>query len=233
MDDVRVRSHSSGPHEIAGARKTLYRKRQGGFSLIELLIVLCITLVVTAMAVMQIQNTVRGVRLRSSATNYANLLQQARIRAVHDDNFYSVNIGIFPGTADPMAFVDLNANGAYAAGEPVAPFSSGVVAQPFAAGPNLNQLKLLFLPPDPLSQASVNTTLAGPTFGPRGLPCTPLTTAGVTTCPMLNPNVPATSFITFFQNTENGSWAAVTVSPAGRIRVWNYDPGSNTWSPLS
>lgn len=227
-----MKSHGSGGRSSAGPkqRQVQAARRQAGFSLIELLIVVCIALVVTAMAVMQIQNTVRGVRLRSSATSYANLLQQARIRAVHDDNFYSV---VVPAGPNPQAVVDINSNGVYDAGEPLAPFSSGVVAQPFAAGPNVNQLKLLFLPPDPLSQASVNTTLAGPTFGPRGLPCTPLVTAGVTTCPMLNPNVPATSFITFLQNLENGSWMAVTVSPAGRIRQWTYDLGTNTWSPLT
>jgi hypothetical protein len=75
----------------------------------------------------------------------------------------------------------------------------------------------------------VNTTASGPIFGPRGLPCTPVTDAGGhTTCPFLTP----TSYITFLQNTQSTAWEAITVTPAGRVQLWSYN-GSSDWSPLN
>jgi hypothetical protein len=44
--------------------------------------------------------------------------------------------------------------------------------------------------------------------------------------------VPPASFITFLQNTGNGKWEAVTVTPAGRVNLWIYDGASN-WSSMN
>ena len=98
---------------------------------------------------------------------------------------------------------------------------------PFASGPGLTNLESQFLPPGPSSLGTVNTTAPGPTFGPRGLPCTPVTSGGYTTCPFLTP----TSFITFIQNTQDQSWEAVTVTPAARIREWKYN--GTSWTALN
>ena len=204
-----------------------------GFSLLELCVVICITLIISGVMILNVQNAIRGVRLSESAANYANLLQQARIRAVRDARFYSV-LTVTPSSAPPYAFLDLQGTGTLAPGDPMQVFGTAVVPQPFSSGPSLANLKSQFLPPGPSAQNTVNSTLPGPTFGPRGLPCAPVAGAGGSmTCPYLTPpNYTPTSFITFLQNTQSGKWQAVTVTPAGRIRQWSYD-GTSTWSPMN
>jgi hypothetical protein len=57
-------------------------------------------------------------------------------------------------------------------------------------------------------------------FNARGLPCTPILAAGVpSTC-----NVTA-GYVYFYRSTGafGGQWIAISVTPAGRIRVWSWD----------
>lgn len=204
-------------------------RRSTGFSLLELIVVACIMMVVAAIAVLSVEKATGVVRLHGAGTDYSNLLQTARIRAVKDDKFYSVLIDVRPNP--PIAFVDINGSGSYDQGEPMMPFRRNTTPAPFGAAPALASLKLQFLPPSPSGQASLATGGGPPTFGPRGLPCTPIAGAGGGTCPYLTPpNFTPTSFVTFIQGT-NGDWVAVTVTPAGRVRQWAYDRAGN-WTPL-
>jgi type II secretory pathway pseudopilin PulG len=206
------------------------RRSGAGFSMLELLTVVGILMVVAAIAIVNVERAVRTVRLRGAGTDYSNLLQNARIRAVRDDKFYSV---LTDTTANPpIAYVDINGSGTYDLEEPMIPFRPNTTPAAFAAGPSVANLKAQFLPPTPSGQASVAAGGGPPTFGARGQPCTPVAGAGGSTCPYLTPpNFTPVSFITFIQDT-NGGWEAVTVTPAGRIRQWNYD-GAGTWSPLN
>lgn len=190
-----------------------------GFTLLELVGVLAVCLILGAVAVLNVRTTTQVVHLRGSGTEYANLLQNARIRAIRDDTFYAVRADTTVNP--PRAFVDVAGTGLYANGDPLMVFASDVTPMPFASGPGLANLKSQFLPAN--GQGTVNTAQPGPTFGPRGLPCAP--NGG--TCPYL----PPTSYITFVQNPQSGKWEAITVNPAGRIRVWSYE--GTTWSPLN
>ena len=203
-------------------------RRQTGFSLIELLAVVAIVIVVAAMAFVNIGTAARAIRLNGAAGDYANLLQNARIRAIKDDKFYTVRTDA--SVNPPIAFLDINGSGTYDAAlrEPMMAFRSGTTPAPFSSGPGLANLKSQFLPPSTTGQASLATMAAGPSFGPRGLPCTP--TGG--TCPYMDPiTLIPTSFVTFVQGA-NGGWAAITVTPAGRIREWTYNSGSGSWTPM-
>src|ERR1700746_2914215 len=193
-----------------------FPKTQSGFSMLELMIVVSIVLVLTAIAVYNVQPAIRAVRLHGAASDYADLLQNARVRAVKDDKYYAILTN--PGANPPIAFVDINGNGAYDLGEPMMEFRSNTTPAQFSSGPSLANLESQFLPQNGIG--SLVTTAAGPTFGPRGLPCTPTPAVnGSTTCPYITP----TSFVTFLQDSQ-GTWAAVTVTPAARIRVWSYTP---------
>lgn len=211
------------------SRKNVSRSRAdaSGFSLLELLIVLAVALIAAALIIPNMQTAIRTVRLHESAMSYSNLLQQTRMRAVQDDRYYSVLTATDPATGIPYAFADLQGTTVYAPGDPRMEFSSGVQPRSYASGPAVTNLKSQFLPPGPLAQMSVNTT-GSPTFGPRGLPCTPTPgPGGFVTCGSITP----TSYITFMQNTQGGAWQAVTVTPAGRIAQWAYN--GTTWTRLN
>ena len=205
------RATSSGTHGQASARE--------GFSLIELLIVVAISMIAAAMALPLVSNAVNQIHLSSSATDYANLLQLARMRAVQDDTYYQVQTTTLSG--DPIAYVDINNNGSYDTGEPMMVFASGVIYRAQSAGPALSNLKTQFLPS--------GQPTAIPIFGSRGLPCVVSGSA----CPYLDALGRPFSYLLFIQNTQNNRWEAVTLNPAARIREWAYDTNSSTWSPLN
>ena len=221
IDASTLRSQHSGPF-IRSGQRALSCRQDGGFSAVEMITVVAIILIAAAIAMVGVQRTVRTVRLYGSGTDYSNLLQNARMRAVKDDKYYTVRTDTT--VTPPIAYVDINGSGTYDLGEPQAPFRPNTTPVAFGAGPGLGNLKAQFLPPTPSAQASVAAGGGPPTFGPRGLPCTPV----ANTCPYLTP----TSFITFLQDT-NGGWAAVTVTPAGRVRQWSYNTTGNSWSPLN
>src|SRR5581483_12483435 len=60
------------------------------FTLLELMVVLCIAFIAATMVIPTATTAIRGVRLSSSGASYADLLQQARVRAVRDDRYYTV-----------------------------------------------------------------------------------------------------------------------------------------------
>ena len=198
-----------------------------GFSLLELTIVVAILMIAGGIALLMAQQVVRSVHLQTAASNYANLLQQARVRAVQDDNYYSVVIVAPNGNGSYTAFIDIGQNGTFADSDPQLLFPADVKAKDISSAPAVTNLESQFLP-SASTYNTVNTTAEGPTFGPRGVPCTPSSTSGGS-CPSLGQ---PTSYITFLKNVRSSSWEAITVSPAGRIREWSYD-GSGNWQPMN
>src|SRR5438105_12570210 len=197
-----------------------------GFSLIELLIVVAISMIAAAMALPLVSNAVNQIHLSSSATDYANLLQRARMRAVQDDTYYQIQTQTLSG--DPIAYVDINKNGSYDTGEPMMVFASGVTYKAQSAGPALSNLKSQFLPSGSVAQGSLQSTMI-PIFGPRGLPCKVSGSA----CPYLAAGGKPFSYLLFVQNTQNNRWEAVTLNHAARISEWAYDTKTPTWKPLT
>jgi type IV fimbrial biogenesis protein FimT len=200
--------------------------RNSGFTLIELLVVVAIIIVVSAVVLPGALTSMKNLRLQGAARDFSSLLQQGRMRAVKDNTYYGINTGTESSGGTTVAFVDLNASGSYAAGDPVAQITSryingapAITVNP-TSPPNATALNNLVVP-----SGSITLTSTLPVyFNSRGMPCT---VAG-TTCPSLNPNnsnLP-TGYVTYLQSQETQNWMAVTVTPAGRIQVWNYD-GTN------
>src|SRR5260370_17469839 len=77
------------------------RKKDRGFSLIEMIIVAVIIMILAAITVPRILNTISDAKLRYFATNYTGLLQSARMQAVRKNAFYMVQSTALPtaGTA--------------------------------------------------------------------------------------------------------------------------------------
>lgn len=182
-----------------------HRDSARGFSLIEILVVVAIMLTVAAVVAPNIMTTVQNVRLRSSASSVAGILQATRMRAVRDNARYRVSQTTI-GT-DAYAFLDLDNDGVLDNNErgELALLPQGVTLDlAGAAAPARNSMNLNFVPQVGL-----------PTYSARGLPCQP----GVGAACANN------GFVFYFTQARgaNTSWAAITVTPAGRVRTWTWD----------
>ena len=89
------------------------RKREGGFSLLEIVIVVFVVLVVMAVAIPNVMVAVANVRLRASAGDLAGLMQQARMMAAKNNPqnppVYPIRYGVKNGRQ--IAYIDLNGDG--------------------------------------------------------------------------------------------------------------------------
>ena len=212
------------------------KPRLTGFSLIELLVVVAILAVLAAISIPLLMNAMHTVRLRGAATDFSGILQQARMRAVQDDRFYSVYL--ISNNGVQQEFVDIYpqlVNGASGNGgspmdpkDPVVSIDSEIVEQPASAAPNRHLLRQQIFggssSPPPVSDGSnANSPV---TFGPQGLPCVPTPVTGGSYCNANGQNNP-TAYWVFFQDSATQDWEAVTVTPAGRIQKWSHV--NNTW----
>jgi Tfp pilus assembly protein FimT len=220
-------------------RFRIERNSARGFSTLELAFAMFIILVLSSIAIPQAVTAMHTMRLKGAVTDFAGLLQVQRIRALDDDRFYSTYVLAANGTNPQMAYVDIfpqNVNGTsgtgganYNAGDPLVAISQEISQQPVGAAPNTANLKLQLLPANSPVVPRDGWKAAGTpiTFGPRGLPCNPLPTAGGTVCDSLGG---PTAYWTFFQNNITQTWGAVTVTPAGRIARWSFTGGAaGTW----
>jgi type II secretory pathway pseudopilin PulG len=205
---------------------------QAGFSIVELCVVVIIVLIVAAGALPTLVTSLRMARLRGASSDYAGLLEQDRINAIKDNRFYSTYIQAGTGNS-PVSevFVDMypkSLTGASGNGgasidpkDPVITISSDTIVQPVGNAPNTSNLESQLLPATtPVTPTDGSVT--PPTFGPRGLPCTPVTFTGANGGTICDNSGGATAFWTFFENASASSWQAVTVTPAGRIQKWYY-----------
>jgi prepilin-type N-terminal cleavage/methylation domain-containing protein len=223
--------------------------RRKGFSLLELMAVVAIILIVSAIAVPNVTRAIRTARVRGAAVEYANLLQSTRTRAITDDHFYAVYIQPPAGGTAPIAYADiypfaLNGvsglgpppTGRYNAGPPSDPMTTislEVLPQPAASAPNVAGLKAAFCPTcatalvfnfDPGAQ--LNTA---PIWGPDGMPCkSGLSLDGTGT--VCNSSGGPVAYVTYFQSTVSQEWSAVTVSPAGRVKAWHFEANGAGWA---
>lgn len=216
--------------------------QQGGFSLVEMLTVVIIVLIVLATAIPSIISAMRLAHLRGAASDFGGLLEQARIYAIRDNRYYSTYILAASGSTPQVAYVDMlpksltgtSGNGGISVvtatagqpGDPEITISSDVTQQPAGSAPNTSNLKAQLLPSTtPVTPTDTSVTPA--TFGPRGLPCTPLALTGGLVC---DSSGGPTAFWTFLENSNASSWQAVTITPAGRIQKWYYT--GTVWSKL-
>ena len=201
------------------------RRLTSGFSLIELLIVLAISLIATVVAIPLIGNTVAQYRLRSSAVDLDAFLQRARVTSLRDNRTYNVRTA--PDTSGGFTYtrvyVDVNSNGLW---DPLPP-----------AGPEpsieLQRDITLAAPGTPVSNATLGfapqtiSTAVPAGFNSRGLPCfnNPCSSS------VLVGGVPTQVGYVYYLRYGTGAasrWAAISISPSGRMRSWSYS--GSTWS---
>jgi Tfp pilus assembly protein FimT len=193
------------------------QRRSRGFSLLELLIVVFVVMVILGIAIPNILLAVANVRLRASAGDLAGLMQDARILAAKNNTTYAILYGTRNGAN--IAYVDLNGNGSFDAGEPMIEFSGTTVPASGTPSGSNGQPAAYILVGDSGSGSYDNTNTLG--YTGRGLPCNYDTTTTPPTCA----TPPAKYFVYYMSDTRVGrsGWAAVVVTKGGRAKIvtWN------------
>jgi prepilin-type N-terminal cleavage/methylation domain-containing protein len=191
-------------------------KANQGFSLIEMMIVVAVMMILGAITAPGLFNMISDIRFRYSESNFAGILQSARIQAVRRNTFYSVDQVTLAG-GDQAYYVDIPKSGTFANGDPVMPLGTGLNVHPGVGSGAPNEAAFITS-----LNFAVNPGASAPNFNARGLPCV----AAVNVCPQ----TPGQGFVVFLSRaslTGNVRWGAVVINPSGRVQVWTSDSGGN------
>ncbi len=178
------------------------RRGEFGFSLLELIIVVAITLVVAAIAIPGIVNATQNFKLRSTASSYSGLVQRCRMLAVSKNAAYAVT----SSTSSGLTTLSVSTTDVLALPQGFAVDSTG-------GGTSSSSLNI------PIGVSAVTTSL--PQFNARGLPC--FVTSGI-----CKPDT-TKMYVTYLRqdrSTGGTGWGAVTVTPAGRATVFTWNGSS-------
>lgn len=188
-------------------------RNANGFSLIELMIVMGITITVVAIAMPSFMQAYYNIRLKSAASNLSALMQQARIQAARQNKTFTV--AFKTATSPQQAFIDYNNNGNWDNGEPIITFNQSIAMSTTGAPSGAGAPAAYVLVGDTAGTTYTNTTTLG--YSPRGLPCP--YNAGA--CPTPAPGY----FVYYIKDQRAGStgWAGVVVTRSGRTKpiTWN------------
>ena len=182
-------------------RKLSRARCHRGFSILELTFVVAITLILAAITVPQMQTVIYDAKLRGAAVDMAGLIQQARIIAARQNTTVPVYVG------------SMGANNGYGAWVGTLPGASWVASEPTIQFPQSIQMGNSGGAPSALSPgftAEADGTVL--CFNARGLPCKYVSSTGKATTGIV-------LYLTDGRPGANG-WVAVSITPAGRSRVW-------------
>ena len=207
--------------------------RARGFSLVELMIVVAIILVVSAMALPSMARGITTIRLRGAANTISGMIQKTRIEAVRTNRIMVLRETTLNDGVTPVFWVDgaASTNGVVMQDnrlnnfEPQAMISKEITLE-FSGYPSFDSTQLLGY------DNGVSGTPFNLAFNQRGLPCTPNSTTGqITSCALSGideTHTSSSSYQYFFKlhSTFGDQWASVTVTPAGRVRTWVWNGSS-------
>jgi Tfp pilus assembly protein FimT len=192
---------------------------QSGHSLVELSIAVVVVMILGAIAIPNFNTAIANIKLRGAASDFAGLVQQARLTAVKKNATYTV---LFNLTSGHGAYIDTGGstsgsapNGSYDTGEPMIQFG-GNVNQVAAPGGASGAPTNLDATSTPLGWTATSGNIS---FNARGLTCDSTATPCGT-------NV---NYIFYFSDTRgSGShgWAAVSITAAARAKVWWWNGSS-------
>ncbi len=189
---------------------------QSGFTLTELIVVVTIIVVVGGLSIPNLTRAIDTSRIKGAAQALAAAYQDARIRATQKDTSYQVLVSP-PGILPAQICIDLDGDGTCGAGDPITTFPAQVkVSNLGVPVPLENQVPFRALVTE--QPGAPNNSL---TWNAVGLPCQ-----------RTSPTAPCTA-VGWVQHLQllraNGDvmYAAVTVSPTGRVKTWTFIPSGN------
>jgi Tfp pilus assembly protein FimT len=191
------------------SRNTTGRRKHAGFSFYELLLVLSIGLILAAMSIPRMNNVIAIMKLRSSMTTVSGFFQNLRMLAVKKNTTMNSNHTNLPTSPFSLVYWAKEINDSTAMNThdsqvemeaPIYAYDSPTGTGAPAAIPN-STLGLLS-----------NPETDDPSFNSRGLPCK-----------ISGSNCANAAFIKYYKDTRArgaSGWAAVSITPAGRIKRW-------------
>lgn len=195
--------------------KKVGKNRVGGFSLVELMIVVGIILCVAAIAFPKIQGAMESVRLRSTVTDIDGLVQQLRIQGVRANRAYTIRTAAATAGNGVTLYIDTNGNSLMDAGEPAIQLPTDTNLSDGTGAPAL-------LPPSVVIPPYVVGNPTTMSFNERGLPCS--------NPPTCNNVAPFLIYISQARPSGTPGWGAITITQAGRIKAYTYTGGAaGTW----
>lgn len=191
---------------------------QSGFTLAELIVVVTIVLVVAGLSIPNLTRAIDTSRIKGAAQSLAAAYQDARIRATQKDTFYQVLISP-PGISPAQLCIDLDGDGVCSAGDPVTTFAAQIKVSNLGVPVPLGPAQLNYLTTD-------TEHSNGLTWNAMGLPCQ--RTSPTASCTAMG----WVQHLQLLRANGGVMYAAVTVSPTGRVKVWTFIPsgnGNGTW----
>lgn len=187
---------------------------QAGFTLAELLVVVAIISIVVGLSIPNFIRSIDNAKLKSATQKLAAVYQDARLRATQNNAPYEVLLAP-SATAPFQVCIDLNGDGVCGQGDSVIVLPGQVSLNNAGVPPGLNATELGFIP------SNIDQTL-GIGWNGFGIPCQRSSSAA--------PCATVAGWVQYLQFRRAGGdilYAAVAVSPTGRIKTWMYDPSGN------
>ena len=202
----------------------------------ELVVVLAIVLVVSGLSLPSISRTIDNARLIAAAQQVASIYAQGRMRATQDNNSYTL-LESAAAVRPAQVCIDVDGDGACGANDPQVLLPNAVSLSNNGIPVQLDPNTLGFTP----LRTETSSTFSsqgnqenGLAWNARGLPCQ--RAAATSPCsnnasPLGNAAGPV-GWVQYLQLQRGGDvlYAAVTVNPSGRVRIWKYAPGAGNTS---
>jgi prepilin-type N-terminal cleavage/methylation domain-containing protein len=189
---------------------------QSGFTLAELVVVVTIVLIVGGLSIPNLTRAIDTSRIKGAAQTLAAAYQDTRIRATQKNTSYEVLISPL-GIVPAQICIDLDGDGTCSAGDSVTTFPNQVTVSNSGVPSKLGPAQLTFQATDTDASSAPGNGLI---WNALGLPCQVKTGSQCI----------ASGWVQYLQLLRsNGEvmYAAVTVTPTGRVKTWIFNPSSN------
>ncbi|HEV2103112.1 MAG TPA: hypothetical protein VGR58_10075 [Candidatus Acidoferrum sp.] len=180
---------------------------QRGFSMIELVVVVGMIMVLSAISVPKIVNSMSVYKLNVASTSIQNLIEVARFNAVRRNTTLSLRQTVINGQA--AFYVDIPNTAVYVNTDPTYIVPTTVQIAPAGA------------------PAAATTGLAN--TAALGGGCISFNSRGVVDYTNCGGGVQSVWFISLGLTNGNGGFRAVTLTPMGQAKSWTASPAGNTW----
>lgn len=193
---------------------------QAGFTLTELLVVVAIIGIVVGLYIPNFTRSIDNAKLKAASQQLAAVYQDARLRATQNNAPYEVLLAA-PGANPPRVCVDLDGDGICGAGDPASILPSQIALNNLGVPQGLNAGFAPLNTESSTMRNQQNNPAPGIAWNGLGIPCQ--RTSPIAPCAPVG-------WVQYLQLQRSGGevlYAAVTVSPTGRVKTWVYSPSGN------